>query len=60
MIGNLYKLEGYGVRSVKEVTPWFEDIIQVIRDVAPKVPIAFNTAPETCIDAAKRRFPLPA
>ena len=45
---------GGGIRMTEKSVPIFEKILDVIRRVAPAVPIAFNTAPDTSLEAAQR------
>ncbi|MGU3667915.1 hypothetical protein ACLBX9_27330 [Methylobacterium sp. A49B] len=45
---------GNGVRSWPRHLPVFEVLINVARETAPKVPIAFNTRPEDSGDAVER------
>jgi hypothetical protein len=51
---------GFGVRGNPAVTPFFEEIIATLIEHSPTTKIAFNTSPDTCLDAAKRRFPITA
>lgn len=48
---------GFGIRGTKELTPFFELLINEIHQNAPHVKFMFNTSPNTAVDAVKRQFP---
>ena len=47
---------GRGIRCPVENAGWLEDIIQCVRECAPKAKIMFNTVPADTIDAVRRCF----
>lgn len=49
---------GFGVRGTPELTVFFEDIVNTVREHAPSAKLLFNSSPPTTLDAAKRGFPL--
>lgn len=49
---------GFGVRGNPEMTVWFEEIVNAVREKSPKTKFLFNTSPDSTLEAAKRNFPL--
>ncbi|WP_067548528.1 hypothetical protein [Nocardia crassostreae] len=45
---------GAGVRMAPELTELFERLINTVTEVAPGIRFAFNTSPESTIDAMRR------
>ncbi|ALE73961.1 MULTISPECIES: hypothetical protein [unclassified Pseudonocardia] len=48
---------GGGLRSSPEHLRLFEEVVNLVRVHAPAAEIAFNTAPDDCADAVRRRIP---
>lgn len=48
---------GAGVRMAPEHTLLFERLVNVVTEIAPGIRFAFNTSPETTIDALRRWVP---
>jgi hypothetical protein len=49
-------LIGYGLRSIPELTVFFEQIVNTIVEVQPKAKLLFNSHPSNTLDAVKRWF----
>ncbi|MBB5915498.1 hypothetical protein BJY24_004410 [Nocardia transvalensis] len=47
---------GGGIRTYEPLLVLFETVINLVRRHAPDAAIAFNTSPEDCADAARRRL----
>ena len=47
---------GNGIRSNMPLTPWFEQLLNVVRETSPQTRVMFNTEPATAIDAVRRWF----
>lgn len=45
---------GGGIRKEEELLELFEQVINLVREHAPRAKIAFNRNPMDCLDAAKR------
>lgn len=45
---------GGGIRMVPEHTELFERIVNVLHEVAPRIRLCFNTAPDNTVDALRR------
>jgi hypothetical protein len=45
---------GGGIRTHEPLLEFFEKVINLVRQHAPDAPIAFNSSPEECVDAALR------
>ncbi|WP_346777044.1 hypothetical protein [Streptomyces sp. HNM0575] len=50
---------GGGIRTHEPLLELFEKVVNLVRQHAPGAPIAFNTSPEDCADAALRWLHLP-
>lgn len=48
---------GNGIRREMDLTPFMEQIIDVIRQSVPQAKLGFNTRPDDTINAAKRWLP---
>ena len=51
---------GNGIRSNPPLTPWLEQLIDVIHVTSPHTKLMFNTEPSTSVDAVRRWFPVAA
>lgn len=49
---------GYGLRSPREATPFFEQLVNAVHVHAPKTKFLFNTNPDSGLEAIQRHFPL--
>ena len=49
---------GFGVRGNSDLTVFFEQIVNVVREHAPTAKLLFNSSPGSTLDAAKRWFPV--
>ncbi|KAF7975235.1 hypothetical protein HWV62_10200 [Athelia sp. TMB] len=49
---------GFGVRGAPELTVFFEEAVNVIKDTLPTTKLLFNSSPLSSLDAVKRNFPL--
>lgn len=49
---------GFGVRGVAGITAFFEDTINAVKDMPPKVKLLFNFNLTSTLNAVKRNFPL--
>ncbi|KAF7978470.1 hypothetical protein HWV62_45593 [Athelia sp. TMB] len=49
---------GFGVRGAPELTVFFEETLNAIKDTLPKARLLFNSSPPSTLDAVKRNFPL--
>jgi len=47
---------GFGVRGNKELTPWFEAIVNTCRELSPKTKFIFNWSPESTVEAVQRNL----
>jgi hypothetical protein len=45
---------GGGIRTHEPLLELFENVVNLVRQLAPGAAIAFNTSPEDCVDAAER------
>src|SRR5215813_3750500 len=50
---------GGGIRKPEPMLEFFETVINLVRRHAPSAAIAFNTNPETTLEAARRWLPAP-
>jgi hypothetical protein len=41
----------------KDLTPFFEKLVNTIHDTSPKSRLLFNTMPDNTLEAARRWFP---
>jgi hypothetical protein len=48
---------GWGARSVPELTPMFEDLVNFCRENSPRSKLLFNQSPNDLIEPVKRQFP---
>ena len=48
---------GMGVRSSKELTPFFEQLVESVRLHAPQAKLMFNSSPTDTLEAIQRWFP---
>ena len=48
---------GFGVRGNAELTVFFEEIVQAVREHAPQARLIFNTRPDDSVQAIQRSFP---
>ena len=49
---------GNGIRSNMPLTPWLEQLVDVIHETSPRAKLMFNTVPATSVDAVRRWFPI--
>ncbi|KZP06479.1 hypothetical protein FIBSPDRAFT_1053506 [Athelia psychrophila] len=49
---------GFGIRGSADLTEFFEEIVNTVKDTAPRARLLFNTSPPSTIDAVRRAFPL--
>lgn len=49
---------GFGVRGNPDLTVWFEEIVNIVREHAPHAKFMFNADPQSSLEAAKRWFPI--
>lgn len=49
---------GAGVRLQANLTPLLEDIINTVRENAPRQNIGFNSSPKSTVDTIQRVLPL--
>ncbi|KAF7975242.1 hypothetical protein HWV62_10214 [Athelia sp. TMB] len=49
---------GFGVRRAPELTVFFEEAVNAIKDALPTAKLLFNSSPLSTLDAVKRNFPL--
>ncbi|KZP06487.1 hypothetical protein FIBSPDRAFT_842083 [Athelia psychrophila] len=49
---------GFGVRGSVDLTEFFEEIVNTVKDTAPRARLLFNSSPPSTLDAVKRAFPL--
>ncbi|KAF7965201.1 hypothetical protein HWV62_45089 [Athelia sp. TMB] len=49
---------GYGLRGVPELTVFFEEAVNLVKDALPGARLLFNFSPASTLDAVKRNFPL--
>ena len=48
---------GMGVRSSAQLTPFFEQLVDCVREHAPQAKLIFNSSPTDALDAIQRWFP---
>lgn len=49
---------GFGVRGQPAHTVFFEDLVNTVKDTAPRAKLLFNSSVSSTIDAVRRAFPL--
>ena len=49
---------GFGVRGTPELTGFFEEAVNAIKEALPTARLLFNSSPPSTLDAVKRNFPL--
>lgn len=48
---------GWGVRGQAHLTPHFEQLVNHVREKAPRAKLLFNSDPASTVDAVRRAFP---
>lgn len=48
----------FGVRGAPDLTVFFEEVANTVKNTLPTAPLLFNSSPPSTLNAVKRNFPL--